>query len=125
MTFSRTTLLAAVMALSVAGCANGGTDQAGGAPPSAAAPSPAASSEAPPAPAPSPGVRRTITGTVTAGVEANCLLLDENLLIFEKESLRAAAKEGATVTVTGHSSPGTMTTCMQGTPFLVTAIRAN
>lgn len=122
MTFTRMTLLAtAAMALSVAGCANGtsgSVDQAGApAPASSAAPSPSA-------PVSSSGGTRTISGTVTAGVEPGCLLVDDHLLIFEDEKLKAAAQEGATVTVTGRTEPGMMTTCMQGTPFVVTAIRA-
>lgn len=123
MTFIRMTLLAtAAMALSMAGCANGAS-----VPSSSAA---SASSSAAPVPSAAPasssaaGGTRTISGTVTAGVEPNCLLVDDHLLIFEDEKLKAAAQEGATVTVTGRTEPGMMTTCMQGTPFVVTAIRA-
>jgi hypothetical protein len=58
----------------------------------------------------------TLTGTITAGVEPNCLLLDGYLLLGgPREQLRG----GARVTVTGRVQPGLMTTCQQGTPFVV------
>jgi hypothetical protein len=58
----------------------------------------------------------TLTGTVTTGVEANCLLLDGYLLVGgPREQLRG----GARVTVTGRVRADLMTTCQQGTPFLV------
>ncbi|WP_148088130.1 hypothetical protein [Couchioplanes caeruleus] len=133
-----------LVALSIAGCANGAGPDAGvpaGAPAaetSASAPAPSApSASAPPASVPSavPGEEssakppaasgsRTISGKITAGVEPNCLLLGDNLLVFDQESLRTKAKVGATVTVTGRSEAGMMSTCQQGTPFIVTAIRA-
>ena len=124
-----TLLAATVVALSVAGCANGAADSTQ--PGEAAAPQTPSSAPASSAvPTEEPGVpaetgSRTISGTITAGVEPNCLMLDENLLVFDDEKLRSAAEEGATVTVTGRSQKGMVTTCMQGTPFLVTAIRAN
>ena len=63
----------------------------------------------------------TLTGTVTAGVEAGCVLLDRYLLVGgPRELLRA----GATVTVTGRVQPDLMTTCQQGTPFVVESARA-
>jgi hypothetical protein len=62
----------------------------------------------------------TFTGTVQAGVEPNCLLLDGNLLIGGP---RDVLKPGARVTVTGHPEPGMMTTCQQGTPFVVESAR--
>jgi hypothetical protein len=69
----------------------------------------------------------TITGTVTAGVEPNCLLLtgdrDAHLLLFDDESVRSQAKVGTRLTVTGRAEPDMMTTCQQGIPFLVTAVR--
>ncbi|MFI7597339.1 hypothetical protein [Actinoplanes sp. NPDC049681] len=127
MTFTRMTLLATTaVALSVAGCANGSSEPssapASSAVPSSAVPSAVPSSAVPSAvPSAGPG---TISGTVTAGVEPNCLLVDDHLLIFNDDKLKAVAEEGATVTVTGRTEPGMMTTCMQGTPFIVTAIRA-
>jgi hypothetical protein len=58
----------------------------------------------------------TLTGTVTAGVEPNCLLLDGYLLVGgPREHLRS----GARVTVTGRVQADLMTTCQQGTPLVV------
>ncbi|MEV4707082.1 hypothetical protein [Actinoplanes sp. NPDC049316] len=118
-----TLLAATALALSVAGCANGGADGGGTADPAGAPASSAVPTEETRTPVDTS--TRTISGTITAGVEPGCLLLDDNLLIIRDEKLRPAAKDGASVTVTGRSQPGMMTTCMQGTPFLVTAIRAN
>jgi hypothetical protein len=57
-----------------------------------------------------------LTGTVTAGVEANCLLLDGYLLVGgPRDQLRV----GTRVTVTGRVQADLMTTCQQGTPFVV------
>jgi hypothetical protein len=58
----------------------------------------------------------TLSGTITAGVEPNCVLLDNYLLVGgPRDVLRA----GARVTVTGRVQPDLMTTCQQGTPFRV------
>ncbi|WP_422738323.1 hypothetical protein ACN263_03165 [Micromonospora sp. WMMD729] len=57
-----------------------------------------------------------LTGTITAGVEPNCVLLDGYLLVGGP---RDVLTPGATVTVTGRVEKGTMTTCQQGTPFVV------
>lgn len=57
-----------------------------------------------------------LTGTIRAGVEPGCLLLDDYLLVGgPKDVLRS----GARVTVTGRVEPDLLTTCMQGTPFIV------
>jgi hypothetical protein len=62
----------------------------------------------------------TLTGVVEAGVEPNCLLLDGYLLVGgPKDVIRA----GARVTVTGKVEAGLLTTCQQGTPFLVATAR--
>lgn len=69
----------------------------------------------------------TITGTVSAGVEPNCLILQDakgsHLLVFDDPALRDAAEQGSKVTITGRSEPGMMSTCQQGVPFVVTAVR--
>ncbi|MFV2116724.1 hypothetical protein ACFHW0_30975 [Micromonospora sp. LOL_025] len=62
----------------------------------------------------------TLTGTVTSGVEPNCLLLDNYLLIGGPRDL---LKAGAKVTVTGRVQRDLLTTCQQGTPFLVETAR--
>lgn len=61
-----------------------------------------------------------LTGTVTAGVEPGCLLLDGYLLVGgPREQLRA----GTRVTVTGQVQADLMTTCQQGTPFRVKSVK--
>ena len=122
-----------LVALALAGCANGAASSSGSpapvtpsaAVPSATVPSAAVPTEEPSISKPADTGSKTLTGTISAGVEANCLLLDDHLLIFDDAALKAAAQVGATVTVTGSAKPGMMTTCQQGTPFVVTAIRAN
>lgn len=116
-----------LIALALAGCANG--DPVGapvGAPPaSSPAPSSVAPIEESGTVKPPAGEVQTLTGTISAGVEPNCLLLGEHLLIIGDPQLQSAAKVGATVTVTGRAEQGTMTTCQQGTPFIVATLRAN
>jgi hypothetical protein len=63
-----------------------------------------------------PAAPRTLTGTVRAGVEPNCLLLDGYLLVGGP---RDQLSSGTRVTVTGRVQADLMTTCQQGTPFLV------
>ena len=139
MVIRRTPVLAVLLAavLAAGGCArDAGTGDSAGAPaptPSTAAPSAAAPSSPaqPPAPLPESGkpsaAGQTITGTVAAGVEPDCLLLTgngtEHLLLFADPAMRADAPVGAKLTVTGEAQPGQMTTCQQGVPFLVTAVR--
>ncbi|MFG1609382.1 hypothetical protein [Actinoplanes sp. NPDC049265] len=134
-------LIAVLAALATAGCARGASTS-----PSATSPSSTSPSAASPASPSSPGLpessdlpqpskggepgqtgAQTITGKISKGVEPGCLLLtagsQSHLLVFDDAALKAEAKEGATVVVTGRSDPGLMTTCQQGTPFLVTAVR--
>lgn len=61
-----------------------------------------------------------LTGTVAAGVEPNCLLLDGYLLLGGP---RDVLTPGARVTVSGRVKPDVMTTCQQGTPFMVESAR--
>lgn len=69
---------------------------------------------------PSAGGTVTVTGTVSPGVEPNCMLLDGYLLVGGPRELFTS---GATVTVTGRVEPGMMTTCQQGIPLLVESAR--
>ena len=115
-------LTALVAVLFAAGCArNADTGAPAAAPPSAA---PTEESGKPSAP-----VGQTITGTVTAGVEPNCVLLSgggtDYLLIFDDPALRDQVKTGEQATVVGRAEKGQMTTCQQGTPFIVTSVRPN
>lgn len=123
-----------LVALALAGCANGGSGDSAGAPAELPSSAPAATSAVPPSAAPTvesgttkppAGGAQTLTGTIIAGVEPNCLLLEDHLLIISDAKLQSAAKAGATVTVTGQAAQGMMTTCQQGTPFLVATLRAN
>ncbi|MGK5444860.1 hypothetical protein ACSNN7_23955 [Micromonospora sp. URMC 105] len=68
---------------------------------------------------PGPGAN-TITGTVEAGVEPGCLLVGGYQLIGGPRDVLAV---GAKVTVTGQAKPDMMTTCQQGTPFVVESAR--
>lgn len=65
-----------------------------------------------------------MTGQVTAGVEAGCLLLNNGgkaylLLGGDRNVIQA----GATVTVRGRVAEGVMSICQQGTPFQVVEAR--
>ena len=125
--------LGMVACLAIGGCDQGGsTGGANSAPPTSGGPSlsnppsppepqtpspPVAKSPPPRTPGPSQSAEvRSLTGTVTAGVEANCVLLDNFLLVGGP---RDVLRPGARVTVTGRVQPGLMTTCQQGTPFVV------
>ncbi|WP_111766806.1 hypothetical protein [Nakamurella deserti] len=63
----------------------------------------------------------TVTGVPTAGVEANCWLLDGYLLVGGPVELIAS---GQRLTVTGRPEPDLMTTCQQGAPLRVTSATA-
>ncbi|MDG4784558.1 hypothetical protein O7626_01175 [Micromonospora sp. WMMD1102] len=63
-----------------------------------------------------PSGTTTVSGTVQAGVEPNCLLLEGYLLVGGPRDVLAP---GARVTVTGEIRADLMTTCQQGTPLQV------
>lgn len=134
----RLLIVLAAVAVFATGCANSPTSSSSG----AAAGSAAASGEpsvpssgGPSAPssgasgAPAPGASGTstkLTGTLTEGVEPNCLVLRgtgrDHSLYFSDPQVRKQAKIGDTVTVVGQARPTQMTTCQQGIPFLVEAM---
>jgi len=132
------TVPALLLLVLAAGCANNATDSGAAAP--AAAPSPSASDvidlplpsakTSGPAGEPSSGRPaaggQTITGTVTAGVEPNCLLLTDSagshLLIFDDPAMRADAAVGSKVKIVGKAQPNMMSTCQQGVPFIVVSV---
>jgi hypothetical protein len=128
--------VALTLLVCLAGCAGNNASPSAGssetsAPSSSSPASSAPGSSASPGPSPSlkpseSGVAETLTGTVEAGVEANCKLIRDDAgnhtLYFDDPSLKAKAPVGKKVTVTGHSKPGMMTTCQQGTPFIVTSV---
>ncbi|MFU8852152.1 hypothetical protein ACNAW0_14390 [Micromonospora sp. SL1-18] len=120
----RTVFVALLACAALAACAGPGAEPAssgstGGPVSSTPSPDPSTTPSdptAPTGPAPTSPGAATLTGTVQAGVEPNCLLLDGNLLVGGP---RDVLKAGARVTVTGHPQPDLMTTCQQGTPFVV------
>ncbi|TDC83021.1 hypothetical protein E1193_10175 [Micromonospora sp. KC606] len=141
----RMALVALVVGAALTACGGAGTPSPSEGSPvtSAPAPDPAESSTAPPtasAPAPPPTVSPTVrspikpsgprlppgvgavevSGTVTAGVEPGCLMLDGFQLLGGP---RDVLTPGAKVTVTGKPQPDLLTTCQQGTPFTVESAR--
>lgn len=117
--------VALTLLVCLAGCAGNNASSSAGSAETPASSSPSSS----PAPSVEPsesGVAETLTGTVEAGVEPNCKLIRDDAgshtLYFDDPSLKTQAAVGKTVTVTGHSKPGMMTTCQQGTPFIVTSV---
>jgi hypothetical protein len=138
-------LLAALLATGVAGCAgeggSAGTGSGGatgtpdptpppaatrppiGGQPRATPPAAGGGTASPPLVLPKPvgpktGLRLTLTGTVTEGVERGCLLLDGYLLINGPADI---VRAGAKVRVTGTVRTDLVSTCQQGTPFVVTS----
>ncbi|GAA4713815.1 hypothetical protein [Phytohabitans rumicis] len=71
---------------------------------------------------PSPGAEMTLTGQVAEGVESGCRLLNNYLLLPGPGINRDSFAVGATVTVRGRVEQGMMTTCQQGTPFVVSEV---
>jgi hypothetical protein len=146
----RLAAVVAVLAALLAGCAArsddapapGGSlptpstpgDRSGGptaGPPGSPGPGRPVPSRLPPIPAtpvpPSPTGDLTLTGTVVEGVEANCLLLDSPagsyLLLAQPGVDRSLFRVGARITVRGRVGADIMTTCQQGTPFMVVEVR--
>lgn len=88
-------------------------------------PSPSAPEDLPtptPSGKPSGGALTEISGTVVEGVEMGCRLIDQYLLMPGPGISREDLRIGATLTVRGRVQEGMMTTCQQGTPFVVTEI---
>jgi hypothetical protein len=67
----------------------------------------------------------TLTGEVQEGVEAGCLVMKSDsqtyLLVGGDRQL---VRPGNRVTVRGRPDPNMITTCQQGTPFVVAEVRA-
>ena len=79
-------------------------------------------------PTPTPSGKRPggttieISGTVVEGVEMGCRLIDQYLLMPGPGINRDDLRIGATLTVRGQVRKDMMSTCQQGTPFVVTEI---
>ena len=132
------TVPAVLLLVLAAGCAGTTADTGAASAPAAASPSASEVVDLPvptaktsgPAGEPSAGRplegARTISGTVTAGVEPGCLLITDgtgsHLLVFDDPAMRAEASVGAKVKVNGRSEPGMMSTCQQGVPFVVVSV---
>jgi hypothetical protein len=119
---TRRSAAAVLMVFALGACANNVSPAA--APASSASSAPSAPSA--PSEKPTSVGGQTITGKVTAGIEPNCLLLQDatgsHLLVFHDPALRSAAAVGAEVTLTGESQPKMMSTCQQGIPFIVSSV---
>jgi hypothetical protein len=80
-----------------------------------------------PGPLPMPsrkGSARTLSGTVTDGVEVGCLMLTTDSGLFQLVGPgRAGLRAGMRVTVEGAVQTDLATTCQQGTPFAVSSFR--
>lgn len=72
-----------------------------------------------------PGIEKTLRGTVSDGVEANCILLtaDDGKSYLLIGGDRQVIMGGGRLEVTGQIQPDLMTTCQQGTPFTVSTVR--
>lgn len=121
----RLLIVLAAAALFVAGCANSSSTSARSSSTSGPGDSSAAASASPGPVAPS-GTSTKLTGTLEAGVEPNCIVLRgdgaDHVLFFADAQVKKQAKIGDKVTVVGDARPAQMTTCQQGTPFLVSAM---
>jgi hypothetical protein len=66
----------------------------------------------------------TVTGTVVEGVEGGCLLLEgggQRYLLVGGD--RSQLRSGARVAVTGRVDRGLLSTCQQGEPLVVSAVK--
>jgi len=120
-------LLSATAALCLLSACAGGASPGDGrasAQPSAAVPPTAAPTHATAPPedlvVPPSGPGRVLTGTVEAGVEAGCLLLQASGVLHQLVGATSGLAPGQRVTVQGRPDPTLLTTCQQGTPFVVT-----
>jgi hypothetical protein len=99
----------------------------GGAGPTGSASGPTGSAPGPTGSAPGPAVGEvSVTGSVADGVEPGCRVLrapDREYLLVVPSAADFALRAGTRVTVTGRLRPDMATTCMQGIPLVVTAVR--
>ena len=113
--------------LLVAGCGDPGDDGGGtGAGQGGATTAPTTTPTTAPTEPTRSGGPVTVVGTVAAGVEPGCLLLEAerggSFLLVGGE--RAELRPGARVAVTGWVDRGLLSTCQQGEPLVVASIAA-
>jgi hypothetical protein len=113
-------LLVGVLVLSA--CA--ATDGSAGTPAVPSSTPPAGSPPAPTPTVPAGGKLMTLTGEVSAGVEAGCTILTAGDRVYELQG-GAVRELSGTVTVTGHVLHNVMTICQQGTPFRVVDVKTS
>ena len=110
--------------LLVAACAESGGD--GGAGQGGGTTVPATSTTTAPTEPTRTGGPVTVVGTVAAGVEPGCLLLEAegggSFLLVGGE--RAELRPGRRVAVSGRVDRGLLSTCQQGEPLVVASIKA-
>lgn len=97
-----------------------------GAPPAPASPSTTPPTTPPAVRPPTPGTdgpTLTITGTVEAGVESGCLVLTVDGTTYELLGARDLVRVGDVVALDGVLARDVVTTCQQGAPFRVRAVR--
>jgi hypothetical protein len=129
-------IIAALLALTVGACAgeasNSGAGGPGSADPSASVTPSTPTTPAPTTPEPPPGTpdptpsgsEITVKGKIVPGVEPGCKVLQTGSQGYLLISPNADLQVGATVVVQGRVVPDMVTTCMQGTPLVVTSVRA-
>ncbi|MGW0515866.1 hypothetical protein [Crossiella sp. NPDC003009] len=109
------------LAVLLAGCGGNPTAPGGSTP--APTSNPASATSAPP-PTSEPG-ELTLHGKVSAGVEANCLVMESGgkqyLLVGGDPSV---VKPGAEVEVRGVVKPDLVSTCQQGEPLEISSAKA-
>jgi hypothetical protein len=109
--------------LLVAGCADPGGDSGTGQGATTVPPTSASNPSTTTQP-PAPG-QVTVTGMVLEGVEPGCLLLSgggRRYLLVGGD--RSQLRSGARVVVTGRVDRGLLSTCQQGEPLVVSAVKA-
>jgi hypothetical protein len=78
----------------------------------------------PNAASPKPQAEITVVGTVEEGVEHGCTILRSGEALYQlMGSTDPLIVIGARISVTGKTNPGLVTTCQQGTPLQVIAVR--
>lgn len=139
-------MLAVAVAIAVSGCGGGGEAESGAVSPAATGttatsttpPDGPASSGSPTEPVPttstptdpdipatvvSPGPRVVVSGSVEAGVEAGCLILEGYQLVADSALWYSALTAGDPVEVTGYVDNGRPSMCQQAKPLVVTDVR--